>query len=279
MVNPPTFGGPWTQEKLEILRRYLDAYTTALKKRRFTLTYVDGFAGAGAYIEASQEYEDFQQVRAGSARIALSIDNRHFDRLLFIEREMKRVEDLRLLAKENLLREIQVVQGDANEEVQRFCRNMGPYDRAGVFLDPYATEVSWDTVAAIAETKKIDCWILFPLMAVTRIMPTGGEPSDPQKTRLDRVFGGREQWQGTYQEPIQPSLFGEALPKERESGSRQIADIYRNRLMSVFHQVAPTRRSFLNSKNSELFDLFFAAGNSRGAPIAIKIADYLLKNW
>ena len=28
----PHFGGPWTQEKLRILRRYLDSYTTALKK-------------------------------------------------------------------------------------------------------------------------------------------------------------------------------------------------------------------------------------------------------
>ncbi len=30
---PATFGGPWTLEKLQILRAYLDAYTTALQKR------------------------------------------------------------------------------------------------------------------------------------------------------------------------------------------------------------------------------------------------------
>ncbi len=27
-----SFGGSWTEEKLEILRKYLNAYTTALKK-------------------------------------------------------------------------------------------------------------------------------------------------------------------------------------------------------------------------------------------------------
>ena len=75
MTSFPSFGGDWTQEKLEILRRYLDAYTTALKRRRFTLTYVDGFAGAGAYVEASQEYEEFQEIHDGSARIALGIDD------------------------------------------------------------------------------------------------------------------------------------------------------------------------------------------------------------
>ena len=37
------FGGPWTQEKLKILERYLDAYTTALKNQPFKLVYIDAF--------------------------------------------------------------------------------------------------------------------------------------------------------------------------------------------------------------------------------------------
>lgn len=279
MTNVPSFGGQWTQEKLEILRRYLDAYTTALKNRGFALTYVDGFAGAGAYVEASQEYAEFQRVRDGSARIALDIDDRPFDRLLFIEKDRNRVDGLRLLDQEYSKRLIQVVQGDANDEVQRFCRNMKPYDRAVVFLDPYATQVSWETIETIAATGKIDCWILFPLMAVTRLMPTDEEPSGAWAEHLDRVFGGREFWQVTYRDPLQPSLFGEARPRERDEGNQQIANIYRSRLASVFHQVAPTRRTFTNSQNVALFDLFFAAGNPRGAPIAINIADHILKNW
>ena len=32
-----SFGGPWTQEKLQILSLYLDAYTTALKNQPFRL--------------------------------------------------------------------------------------------------------------------------------------------------------------------------------------------------------------------------------------------------
>ena len=31
--------------------------------------------------------------------------------------------------------------------------------------------------------------------------------------------------------------------------------------------------------NSPMFELFFAASNPAGAPIAIRIADYLLRNW
>ena len=39
-MNNLSFGGPWTQEKLDILRRYLDVYTTALKNRPFRLIYL-----------------------------------------------------------------------------------------------------------------------------------------------------------------------------------------------------------------------------------------------
>ncbi len=279
MTNVPSFGGIWTQEKLEILRRYLDAYTTALKNQRFHLTYVDGFAGAGAYVEASQEYEEFQELHAGSARIALGVEDRQFDRLLFIEKDKKRVEDLRLLAGEHPARLVDVVQGDANEEVQRFCRDIGEFDRAVVFLDPFATEVSWSTVEAIANTGKIDCWILFPLMAVTRMMRRNEEPTEELASQLDRIFGGREFWQRNYQDSPQLSLLGDEPRRSRPSGSKQIAEAYRQRLESAFHAVAPTRRAFTNSRNVEIFELFFAVGNPRGARIAIDIADHILKNW
>ena len=67
----PRFGGPWTQEKLGILRRYLDSYTTALKNQPFHLVYVDAFAGAGIYADAEDSYADFQDLKKGSASIDL----------------------------------------------------------------------------------------------------------------------------------------------------------------------------------------------------------------
>ena len=41
------FGGPWTEEKLAILKKYLDTYTTVLKNQPFRLIYIDAFAGTG----------------------------------------------------------------------------------------------------------------------------------------------------------------------------------------------------------------------------------------
>ena len=41
------YGGPWTREKLNILEKYLNAYTKALKDQPFKLMYIDAFAGNG----------------------------------------------------------------------------------------------------------------------------------------------------------------------------------------------------------------------------------------
>ena len=41
--------GTWTKAKLEILERYLDAYTTVLKNSSFQLLYIDAFAVKGSH--------------------------------------------------------------------------------------------------------------------------------------------------------------------------------------------------------------------------------------
>ncbi len=277
------FGGSWTEEKLEILGKYLNAYTTALKNQRFRLIYVDAFAGTGSWRSgvgySPDDYDDFQEVHEGSARLALQVDDKPFDRLVFIEKDTARFWSLDKIRRENEHRCIELRNWDANDELPRFCRSMGKCDRAVVFLDPFATQVKWSTVEAIAKTKKIDCWILFPLMAITRMMPKENEPSEACSVRLDTVFGGREHWRDhLYQPSQQPPLFGgEEL--ERPKGSDQIALLYQQRLKEVFTGVADMRRTLRNSKNSPMFELFFVAGNPKGASIAIDIADHILRRW
>ncbi len=280
-----TFGGSWTQQKLEILRRYLDAYTTALKNTRFHLFYVDAFAGEGFWRPDSNyigdDYGEFGDLLQGSARIALDIDDKPFDSFLFIEKDPARSVTLQSLSDEARYssRDIRVSNQDANIALPDFCQRMGALDRAVVFLDPYATQVSWSTVAAIAGTGKIDCWILFPISAIARMMPRQNEPSPQLATQLDRIFGEREFWNDFYQASMQLTMFEESNSMERTQGSDLIATRYRERLDSAFSRVAPTRRVLRNSKASPLFELFFGAANPQGATIAVRIADHLLKNW
>ena len=277
-----SFGGPWTVEKLGILQRYLDAYTTALKNQLFNLIYVDAFAGSGTWSPASgydqEDYGDFKDLHRSSPRIALEVQDRAFDRLLFIEKDRRRSTSLRLLKDEFTGRNVDVVNEDANAALPWFCEKMAPLNRAVVFLDPFATEVAWGTIQKIAGTQKIDCWILFPRMAISRMMPNENEPTVPLSERLDGIFGGRDYWMGLYNPSLQLSLLNDGARQERQSGSEGIANLYKDRLESVFTRVAPTRRTFRNSRKSPMFELFFAASNPRGASAAVSIADHILSN-
>lgn len=278
-MNFPSFGGLWTEKKLEILHRYLDAYTKVLKNQPFTLCYVDGFAGAGSYTESADDYADFYKFRDGSARIALEIDDKPFDKLVFIEKNAGSAEALLKLTGEFRGRRVEIIQGDANAKVPEFCRNMGNFDRAVVFLDPWAMEASWTTVEAIANTKKIDCWVLFPLNAVTRMMPVDKEPDEATANQLDRIFGGREYWQDTYEDSPQLSFLDNDPRRARAPGSEQIAARYRGRLRTAFHRVANKSLTLRNSTNAPLFEMFFAVGNPSGAAPAMRIADHILRDW
>ena len=277
-----TFGGQWTEEKLDILEGYLDAYTTVLKNQPFSLVYLDAFAGEGLWSPrvgySSDEYGEFIEVHTGSPLRALGVRDREFDRLVFVERDGKRAEALRSRVGDDPNRAVEVIEGDANSVIPRFCDKLGEYERAVAFLDPYATEVSWDTVTRIAGTERIDCWILFPRGAIARMMPRQAEPTPALMDRLDHIFGGRAHWEDLYSQSMQLSLFNEERGRERPS-SEVIADRYKERLESVFTRVAPTRRTLTNSKNSPMFELFFGAGNRAGAETAIRIADHLLSNW
>ena len=283
MTQHPSFGGPWTQEKLEILRRYLDAYTTALKNQPFDLWYIDAFAGSGWYQTRDDNigspYDEFESLRQGSAQIALEVVDKPFDHLIYIEKNPELVASLSKIEDQNPHRFIEVIRGDANEELPIICEDMKPSDRAVVFLDPYATEVDWATVEAIAQTQKIDCWILFPISALTRMMDNDAKPNQQLAAQLDRVFGGRRHWEDELYAPNpQISLFGDSDNVLREPQYR-IADVYMKRLKTVFEAVAPTSRILRNSQSTPLFQLMFAAGNPRGARIAVQIADHILKNW
>ena len=110
------------------------------------------------------------------------------------------------------------------------------------------------------------------------MMPRESKPSEALALQLDRVYGGRKHWEIVYEEDPQRSLFDDETRYLRKPGSDQIADCYRRRFESVFDRVSPASRTFRNSKNSPMFELFFGAGNARGASIAVRIAKNILES-
>ena len=262
---PQPFGGAWTAKKLDALASYLDAYTTALKNQTFDLVYLDAFAGDGYWRPKSSE-----EVYDGSPRIALKVDDKSFDKVVLIEKDPTNCESLRALREDFPRRNIVIRNGDANEEVARFCSDMQRNERAVAFLDPFALEVRWRTLEELARTRKVDCWILFPLGAVARMMQRNREPNSHLKSALDLTFGGREHWEPLYRQSPHADFSGNRV-MERNGGSEEISRLFRNRLESIFAEVLPTPRVLRNSMGAPIFELFFAVSNQRAVELARKI--------
>lgn len=283
------FGGDWTEQKLNILSRYLKAYNTALRNLPFQRIYVDAFAGTG-YRQLRQDefsrqdlFADLRQDEPerffkGSAKRALEVEP-PFDRYVFVESDPVKTDELEKLKRQHPTRanQVHIVTADANEFITNFCM-LGNWrnDRAVVFLDPFATEVEWSTVEAIAGTAAIDVWILFPLMAVNRLL--AGDPRKACRSALDRLFGTPDWFERFYRTRLVDDIFGQSLETvEKAANFESISEFYTERLRVIFAGVAPKGRVFRNSRGSPLFQLFFAAGSPKGAPIAVRIAKHLLE--
>jgi three-Cys-motif partner protein len=296
MVKRQRFGGDWTQEKLERVRKYLHAYTTIFARnpraRKLKRIYVDAFAGSGYRTTARQESPtiglfsefaeaDTQAFLKGSARIALEVDP-PFHKYLFIEQDpdyAQQLYDLKLDFPDMAAR-IEIIESDANTYIRQWCATTDwRANRAVVFLDPYGMQVDWAVIKAIAETNSIDLWILFPIgMAINRLLTTDGPPPDEWQKALTKIFGTDEWRTAFYGADKNLDLFGDARASQvKLADFRTIGAFFVDRLMTIFAGVANNPLPLMNSKNNPLYLLCFASGNPRGAPTAIKIANDILK--
>jgi three-Cys-motif partner protein len=293
------FGGDWTSEKLRILGGYLSAYTTALKKQNFRTAYIDAFAGSGyrtpsdaaaaeeqntLFLDAELTEPESKRWLEGSARIALTTSPR-FDKYIFIDRNRKRCSDLDALKSEfaTLAQDIDIRQREANEAIQDICiKKNWTRHRAVMFLDPYGMQVEWTTIVAIARTKAIDMFLLFPLgIGVNRLLTRDADIPDGWRRRLDLLLGTTNWYDEFYQFEPAPTLFddhGQNVVNERvvKASTATIGRYFDNQLKSVFAAVAEEPRVLRNKTGCPLYLLCFAAGNPKGAKIAVGIADYLL---
>ncbi len=273
-----TFGGEWTLEKLDILGSYLDAYTTVLKNQPFKLMYIDAFAGTGRITLPGDQAEVHSFVR-GSAERAVRIDDKPFDKLIFVEKEPDRCAELESLRAAYSGRDIRIEQSEANAFLNKLNEDWRSW-RGVLFLDPFATEVEWSTIETIARWNALDTWILFPVSAIARILPKSNLPdniSGGWPTRLTRVFGDQS-WRELYRENPQQSLFG-GVEHERDTGLDGLLAIYKNKLTSLFgDRFLSNSRTLKNSRNSPLFEFLFCVGNPKGTGPAQRIAKHILEH-
>jgi three-Cys-motif partner protein len=288
------FGGDWTAEKLDRVRKYLSAYTTIFDRnpraKKLTCFYVDAFAGTGYRSKRRRPGAQGQPIPElrepeteaflkGSARIALEVEP-PFKRYLFIEQDLERAKELEQLKADFPAKagRIQIEVAEANSFLMQWCADTDwRFNRAVVFLDPYGMQVEWPLLEAIADTRAIDLWILFPLgVAVNRLLTKAKPPPDEWSQALTRLLGTNSWRSAFYPQQKVLTLFGEQDMRSKQANFDQVGKFFVERLKTVFTAVADNPLPLFNSKNVPLYLLCFAAGNPKGAPTAVRIAQHIL---
>lgn len=294
------FGGKWTQEKLSILKEYLASYmeifTKSERARHLIPHYIDAFAGTGHWtakrnpsaerqgLNLLAGMDDAISFQEGSVKMALD-QNPPFQKYIFIDIDPKHIKELHRIKDNypNLKERIHIDQAEANEFIKTWCSKIRQLDRAVLFLDPYGASIEWETLKAIANTKSIDLWFLFPLgSAVNRLLPKNKYPNDAFSQKLTKIFG-TDEWMNFY---IEKKERQRMLPGLQDSFTKKkyiktvdfenIGNFFVQRLDSIFEGVA-TPRPLYNSKKNPLYLLCFAVGNPKGKEPALKIANHLLQ--
>jgi len=290
MKGGPGFGGRWTDEKLERVRKYLVEYARIMRKRRYRFAYIDAFAGTGYRVadepdsDAAFLFPELFEVETrrfldGSARIALRSEPR-FTEYIFIERRKTRCTELASLRQEfpDKAADITIAQEDANSYLRRLCAERDwERHRAVLFLDPYGMQVEWETLASVGSTHAIDLWLLFPLgIAVNRLLAKDGEIPESWIARLDRMFGTHAWHDAFYVTEEQAGLWGDVSQTRRTADVRRIGQYFVDRLGTEFAGVARNPLALYNSCNNPLFLLCFATANANAIGPALRIAEYIL---
>lgn len=275
--------GPWAEEKLKALEDYLRYYCNALSKQRLTLVYIDGFAGApiakirqapatdsslGLLSEEDLKIRD--QFVLGSPIRALDIVA-GFQRHYFFDLDERRVAALAALQAEYPDKRMISMVGDANVLVRKLVAQVGMNrDVKGIaFLDPYGPNLEWETVEALAKTKKFEVIINLPIhMALNRLLKTS-ERNPEWEALVDKCFG-TEDWRSIVY-PDRTDLFGDISNSKADGVPELLLALYLKRLREVFPHVS-TPRLIRNRAKSPLYFLIWAGPHGLG----LKGADYIL---
>lgn len=276
--------GRWAAEKLDALEAYLKFYGTALKNQPFKRVYIDAFAGASVskihdpakasttpmpLLVEVEEQEAQEEFILGSPLRALQVENR-FDHCYFFDLDETRADKLHEITEDR--DDVTVRVGDCNPLIVDLAPSLKKGNIRGVaFLDPYGAHLKWSTLEALADTKKMEAVINFPLaMAINRLILRSGDMPASWKSQLTACFGTDEWYDVSYSQ--RDTLFGEALTVKNRDVSKLLLDLYIGRLRKLFPYVAKPRL-IRNTRATPLYYLIWAGPN----PLGLKGAEHILR--
>lgn len=252
--------GPWSEIKLDILRKYAAPYSRILKRNGFRHGYVDAFSGPGLHIRKADKQEVL-----GSPLVALGIEP-PFDEYHFIDLDGEKVSYLQ--ERVGPRSDVSFYTADCNVVL---CESVLPRfsfalrTRALCVLDPYKLTLDWGTVLAAGLSRAVEVFINFPVMHMNRNCkhPRVEEILPGELDAMDRFWGDRSWHAAMFSDSPQLNFLGdEELIKQ---GNVDLVRAYCRRLQEFagFGFVAdplPMR----NSKNAIVYYLIFAGPNETG---------------
>lgn len=259
--------GKWSEEKLELLRKYLSGYVSVLRNQASkgikNFEYIDGFAGTG-----KPKSKDKERYIQGSPRVALGLST-PFMKYHFIEISDWRRERLQALKREFSDRDIQIYSGDCNDVLRSQIIRTLPYSsykRAIAFLDPFGLALEWETLVAIASARTIEVFINIPIMDINRNIRRKDKDHVSEESRERMTLFWGPGWDTDFFEEV-PDLFGQAQIRLRPQSARQVGNLYRRRLLELF-RFCTVPVVLRKSMNAPLYGLIFAGHNKTGMRIA-----------
>ncbi|MHC4146780.1 MAG: three-Cys-motif partner protein TcmP [Planctomycetota bacterium] len=147
--------GEWSHNKHWFLMRYIDAFSTSMKKKKWHgLHYIDLFAGAGI-----EKLETSQKLDWGSPLIAAQAPH-PFDRLHLCEKNKRKYSAL--TSRMSAIRpDSQLLYGDANKKIPEIVREIPQRTLSLAFLDPYGLHLDYETLNVLSSVRA-DLIIFFP---------------------------------------------------------------------------------------------------------------------
>lgn len=271
------FGGNWTENKIEIVVKYANAYLNLMKNRSYwELLYFDGFAGSG---DINTELVDVEIMKGTAIRILEITEPREFDIYYFVERDNLLKEQLEQTVITFNKKKAFVVCDDCNFRMKTMADYLRKHKntKALAYVDPYGMAVNWNSIENL-KGLDIDLWILVPTgIGVNRLLKKTGEISDAWLLRLEKFLGldASTIKNHFYKTKTELTLFGDSIKIEKESDAvDKAALLYRSRLNEVFKFVS---EPFVmrNSSNSIMYHFMMATNNNT----ALKIANDVIKPY
>lgn len=240
--------GPWAKRKYHFLGRYLSAFTTAMKSKKWGgLHYLDLFCGAGiARIRSSGELVWSSAMLAAQVRFP-------FTRLHLCDAKESSVTaiETRLRSLGNAISWTAVV-GDANASIDQLIAGISKDALCVAFVDPYGLHFDFETARTLSQRVRADLIVLLADNMDALRNWKAYYDSNPQSS-LDR-FLGTSAWRDAFKR----------IPEDRHA--QVLRELYQEQLKTLgfnFFEFETVQ----NSADRDIYKLLYASRVEMGAKI------------